>query len=92
LVANFFYCTQVINECSEAENWLRERKQQQDALPKHANPVVLVSDLKKKAETLDWFVVRDTSSHMNLRSPLYFGIGANETYVLQVLQTDHDKA
>ncbi|KAG0517223.1 hypothetical protein BDA96_09G070300 [Sorghum bicolor] len=45
----------VINECSEAENWLREKKQQQDALPKHANPVLLVSDLKKKAETLDRF-------------------------------------
>ncbi|KAL6897866.1 hypothetical protein ACP4OV_006825 [Aristida adscensionis] len=45
----------VINECSEAENWLREKKQQQDALPKHANPVVLVSDLKKKAEALDRF-------------------------------------
>ncbi|KAG2549780.1 hypothetical protein PVAP13_9KG259900 [Panicum virgatum] len=45
----------VINECSEAENWLRERKQQQDALPKFANPVLLVSDVKKKAETLDRF-------------------------------------
>ncbi|KAJ1261994.1 hypothetical protein BS78_09G072400 [Paspalum vaginatum] len=45
----------VINECSEAENWLSERKQQQDALPKHANPVLLVSELKKKAETLDRF-------------------------------------
>ncbi|XP_062179844.1 heat shock 70 kDa protein 15-like [Phragmites australis] len=45
----------VINECSEAENWLREKKQQQDVLPKHSNPVLLVSDLKKKAETLDRF-------------------------------------
>ncbi|KAJ1261991.1 hypothetical protein BS78_09G072100 [Paspalum vaginatum] len=45
----------VINECSEAENWLRERKEQQEALPKHANPVLLVSDLRKKAETLDRF-------------------------------------
>ncbi|CAL4895421.1 unnamed protein product [Urochloa decumbens] len=45
----------VINECSVAENWLREKQQQQDALPKHANPVLLVSDLKKKAETLDRF-------------------------------------
>ncbi|WVZ96785.1 hypothetical protein U9M48_042379 [Paspalum notatum var. saurae] len=45
----------VINECSEAENWLREREQQQEALPKHANPVLLVSDLRKKAETLDRF-------------------------------------
>ncbi|WVZ96788.1 hypothetical protein U9M48_042381 [Paspalum notatum var. saurae] len=43
----------VIKECSEAENWLRDRKQQQDALPKHANPVLLVSELKNKAETLD---------------------------------------
>jgi heat shock protein 4 len=45
----------VINECSEAENWFREKKQQQDALPKYANPVLLVSDIKKKAETLDRF-------------------------------------
>lgn len=80
MVANLFYCTQVINECSEAENWLRERKQQQDALPKHANPVVLVSDLKKKAETLDRFVVRDTSSHINLSSTLYFGIGSETLF------------
>ncbi|XP_062179746.1 heat shock 70 kDa protein 15-like [Phragmites australis] len=45
----------VINECSEAETWLLEKKQQQDALPKHANPVLLAADLKKKAETLDRF-------------------------------------
>ncbi|KAK3137331.1 hypothetical protein QOZ80_5BG0450890 [Eleusine coracana subsp. coracana] len=45
----------VINECSEAENWLGEKRQQQDALPKYANPVLLVSDIKKKAETLDRF-------------------------------------
>jgi heat shock 70kDa protein 4 len=30
-----------------------EKRQQQDALPKHANPVLLAADLKKKAETLD---------------------------------------
>ncbi|AQK84621.1 Heat shock protein 4 [Zea mays] len=45
----------VINECSEAETWLIEKKQQQDALPKHANSVLLAADLKKKAETLDRF-------------------------------------
>jgi len=56
-----YFLTQVINECSEAENWLRERKQQQDVLPKFAKPVLLVSDLKKKAETLDRFVVKDTA-------------------------------
>ncbi|KAL6608315.1 hypothetical protein ACP70R_041378 [Stipagrostis hirtigluma subsp. patula] len=45
----------VIDECSQAETWLVEKKQQQDALPKHANPVLLAADLKKKAETLDRF-------------------------------------
>ncbi|VAH15204.1 unnamed protein product [Triticum turgidum subsp. durum] len=45
----------VVNECSDAETWLTEKKQQQDALPKHANPVLLVSDIKKKAEALDRF-------------------------------------
>ncbi|CAL9195417.1 unnamed protein product [Musa hybrid cultivar] len=45
----------VINECGEAEAWLREKKQQQDALPKYANPVLLSPDLKRKAETLDRF-------------------------------------
>ncbi|KAI3525042.1 hypothetical protein L1887_03713 [Cichorium endivia] len=43
----------VLNDCSEAENWLREKTQQQDALPKHADPVLLTSDIKRKAEALD---------------------------------------
>jgi heat shock protein 4 len=33
-----------------------EKKQEQDALPKHANPALPVSDIKKKAEALDRFV------------------------------------
>uniref|UniRef100_A0ACD5TQN1 Uncharacterized protein n=1 Tax=Avena sativa TaxID=4498 RepID=A0ACD5TQN1_AVESA len=45
----------VVNECSALESWLIEKKQQQNALPKHANPAILVSDLKKKAEELDRF-------------------------------------
>ncbi|XP_072964556.1 heat shock 70 kDa protein 15-like [Typha angustifolia] len=45
----------VINECSEAEAWLREKKQQQDPLPNYATPVLLFADLKRKAETLDRF-------------------------------------
>ncbi|PKA53830.1 Heat shock 70 kDa protein 14 [Apostasia shenzhenica] len=45
----------VINECSEAESWLREKQQQQDALPKHAAPALLSADIKRKAETLDRF-------------------------------------
>ncbi|KRX87486.1 Heat shock 70 kDa protein 15, partial [Trichinella patagoniensis] len=43
----------VISECSEAESWLREKQQQQGALPKHANPAYLCADLRRKAETLD---------------------------------------
>ncbi|KAF5192299.1 Heat shock protein, partial [Thalictrum thalictroides] len=43
----------VVNECAEAEAWLREKKQQQESLPKYATPVVLTSDVKRKAEALD---------------------------------------
>ncbi|KAF8388996.1 hypothetical protein HHK36_025681 [Tetracentron sinense] len=45
----------VINECVEAEAWLREKKQQQDALPKHFTPALLSADVKRKAEALDRF-------------------------------------
>ncbi|KAF7135359.1 hypothetical protein RHSIM_Rhsim08G0221200 [Rhododendron simsii] len=45
----------VMNECVEAEAWLRERMQQQDLLPKHATPVILSADIRKKAEVLDRF-------------------------------------
>ncbi|KAK1414269.1 hypothetical protein QVD17_30013 [Tagetes erecta] len=43
----------VLNECSEAQSWLTEKKQLQDSLPKHADPVLLTSDIRKKAEALD---------------------------------------
>ncbi|KAL3511806.1 hypothetical protein ACH5RR_024523 [Cinchona calisaya] len=43
----------VLNDCVEAEAWLREKKQQQDGLPKYANPVLLTADLRRKAEALD---------------------------------------
>ncbi|KAG0484614.1 hypothetical protein HPP92_008693 [Vanilla planifolia] len=45
----------VVNECSEAESWLRDKQLQQDALPKHATPAFFTADIKKKAETLDRF-------------------------------------
>ncbi|KAF5741688.1 hypothetical protein HS088_TW10G00692 [Tripterygium wilfordii] len=45
----------VLNECVEAEAWLREKKQQQDTLPKHAAPVLLSADVRKKAEAVDRF-------------------------------------
>ncbi|KAI5073778.1 hypothetical protein GOP47_0011791 [Adiantum capillus-veneris] len=43
----------VIMECNKAEDWLREKKQQQDHLPRSANPVLLCAEVKKKTETLD---------------------------------------
>ena len=45
----------VLNECVEAENWLREKKQQQDSLPKYVTPVLLSADIRKKAEAVDRF-------------------------------------
>ncbi|KAA8541820.1 hypothetical protein F0562_022972 [Nyssa sinensis] len=45
----------VLNECVEAEAWLREKKQQQATLPKYATPVLLSFDVRKKGEALDRF-------------------------------------
>ncbi|GER32746.1 heat shock protein 70 [Striga asiatica] len=45
----------VLNECVEAEAWLREKRQHQDTLPKHATPILLSADIRKKAEALDRF-------------------------------------
>ncbi|KZV40816.1 heat shock 70 kDa protein 15-like [Dorcoceras hygrometricum] len=45
----------VLNECVQAEAWLREKIQNQDSLPKHATPVLLSADVRKKADALDRF-------------------------------------
>ncbi|XP_010538015.1 PREDICTED: heat shock 70 kDa protein 14 [Tarenaya hassleriana] len=45
----------VLNECVESEAWLRGKKEQQLTLPKHATPVLLSADVRKKAEALDRF-------------------------------------
>ncbi|KAF8052376.1 hypothetical protein N665_1567s0005 [Sinapis alba] len=45
----------VLNECVGAEAWLREKQQQQEALPKYATPAFLSADVKSKAEALDKF-------------------------------------
>eukprot|EP00252_Welwitschia_mirabilis_P000602 TRINITY_DN1057_c0_g1_i1.p1 TRINITY_DN1057_c0_g1~~TRINITY_DN1057_c0_g1_i1.p1 ORF type:complete len:856 (+),score=209.88 TRINITY_DN1057_c0_g1_i1:441-3008(+) len=47
--------SKVVSECNDAEAWLIDKRQQQDLLPKHANPVFSVADVKRKAETLDRF-------------------------------------
>ncbi|KAK7276824.1 hypothetical protein RIF29_17970 [Crotalaria pallida] len=41
---------QIINECNKAEQWLREKMQQQDSLPKCSDPVFWSSDIKSKTE------------------------------------------
>ncbi|KAI3841355.1 hypothetical protein MKW98_007836, partial [Papaver atlanticum] len=46
---------EVIKECVEAEAWLREKQQEEDSLPKYANPVLLSADVKRKVEALDRF-------------------------------------
>uniref|UniRef100_A0A803LNB5 Uncharacterized protein n=1 Tax=Chenopodium quinoa TaxID=63459 RepID=A0A803LNB5_CHEQI len=43
----------VLNACVEAEAWLREKQQQQDALPKYATPALRSADVLKKTEELD---------------------------------------
>lgn len=43
----------IIDECNKAEKWLRERTQQQDSLPKNADPVLWSSEIKQKTEALD---------------------------------------
>ncbi|KAJ4789187.1 hypothetical protein LUZ62_040433 [Rhynchospora pubera] len=45
----------VIKECIEVDRWIREMMQHQDALPKHATPILFSADIRKKAETLDRF-------------------------------------
>jgi heat shock protein 4 len=45
----------VVSECNKAEDWYKDKKQQQDALPKSANPALLAADIKKKTEFLDRF-------------------------------------
>ncbi|KAJ1691207.1 hypothetical protein LUZ63_015362 [Rhynchospora breviuscula] len=45
----------VIKECIEADRWIREMRQHQDALPKHATPILFSADIRKKAEILDRF-------------------------------------
>ncbi|KAJ7960763.1 Heat shock 70 kDa protein [Quillaja saponaria] len=40
----------MLNECDKTEQWLREKTQQQDSLPKNSDPVLWSSDVKAKAE------------------------------------------
>ncbi|CAL5408372.1 unnamed protein product [Camellia sinensis] len=43
----------VVNECNKAEQWLQEKTQRQDSLPKNADPILWSSEIKRKADALD---------------------------------------
>ncbi|KAK1375139.1 heat shock 70 kDa protein 16 [Heracleum sosnowskyi] len=43
----------VVVECNKAEQWLSEKNQQQESMPKNADPVLWSSEIQKKADTLD---------------------------------------
>ncbi|KAL5101321.1 hypothetical protein RYX36_005648 [Vicia faba] len=43
----------IINECNKAEQWLREKMQQQDALPKSSDPVFWSSDINNMTQELN---------------------------------------
>nr|GEV31076.1 heat shock 70 kDa protein 16 [Tanacetum cinerariifolium] len=43
----------VNSECSKAEQWLHEKSHLQDSVPKHSNPILLSSEINKRAEVLE---------------------------------------
>lgn len=57
LIQDFFLLCilmfQIVNECDRAEQWLRERSQEQDSLPKNTDPVLWSIDIKSVAEDLN---------------------------------------
>lgn len=44
---------QVDSECTKAEQWLRERSQLQESLPKNVDPALWSHEIKKKEHELD---------------------------------------
>ncbi|XP_041028310.1 heat shock 70 kDa protein 16-like isoform X4 [Juglans microcarpa x Juglans regia] len=43
----------IIGECNKAEQWLDEKIQLQNSLPKNADPILWSNEIKRKAEALD---------------------------------------
>ncbi|XP_022842885.1 heat shock 70 kDa protein 16-like isoform X4 [Olea europaea var. sylvestris] len=59
----------VIDECNKAEQWLREKTQEQDSLPKNADPILLSSEIKRKAEALEAICGRTLASKSSSARP-----------------------
>jgi len=45
--------SKVIQECDNAEQWLKDMQAKQNALPKSSNPVLLVADINAKRDALN---------------------------------------
>ncbi|XP_042066978.1 heat shock 70 kDa protein 16-like isoform X1 [Salvia splendens] len=60
----------VIRECNKAELWLQEKKQQQDLLPKNADPVLWSSEISRKADALHAVYKHVTESKHDRESDL----------------------
>ncbi|XP_022734400.1 heat shock 70 kDa protein 16-like isoform X2 [Durio zibethinus] len=43
----------IMNACNQAEQWLREKTQQQDSLPKNIDPLLWSSEIKSRTEDLN---------------------------------------
>lgn len=43
----------VIDECNKAEQWLQEKLQHQNSLPKNADPILWSNEIKRKSEAFD---------------------------------------
>ncbi|XP_065862373.1 heat shock 70 kDa protein 16 [Euphorbia lathyris] len=43
----------ILNECHKAEQWVKERSQEQDSLPKNTNPVLWSREIRSRAEDLN---------------------------------------
>ncbi|KAH6773814.1 heat shock protein 70 family protein [Perilla frutescens var. frutescens] len=57
----------VIGECHKAELWLQEKSQQQDLLPKNADPVLWSGEITRKAEALDAVYKQAAESKLSSR-------------------------
>ncbi|KAA8515496.1 hypothetical protein F0562_018893 [Nyssa sinensis] len=59
----------VINECNEVEQWLRDKTQQQDSLPKNADPILWSSEIKRKSEALNGMCKHIMRSNASAQRP-----------------------
>lgn len=75
----------VINECNNAEHWLRDISQQQESLPKNANPALWSHEIKKKMEAFN-ICCRNIMRHKN--SPSEDTRSANHLNTPDDTQTD----